>query len=84
MLKTPSRLEPAFRIKNKSTPIDSSKLHNPNELKERLIREMLEIDTQRQAMELSGEPVDFSLIQTYKEMIQSRRKLLEQIDHSID
>lgn len=84
MLKTPSRLEPAFRIKKKLTQINSSKLHNPNELKENLIREMLELDKLKQKMELDGKPVDFSLRQTYKEMIQSRRILLEQINHSID
>ena len=34
MLRTPSRLEPAFRIKKKLNSIDSTKLHNPNELKQ--------------------------------------------------
>ena len=84
MLRTPARLEPAFRIKKKLTQIDSSKLHNPNELKQRLIREMLEIDQQKHELEVGNKPVDFSLIQTYKEMIQSRRVLLEQINNSID
>lgn len=83
MLRTPARLEPAFRIKKKLTQINSAKLHNPNELKERLIREMLELDNQKNLVELSNKPVDFSLLQTYKEMIQTRRQLLEQINDSI-
>ncbi len=83
MLRTPSRLEPAFRIKKKLNSIDSTKLHNPNELKQHLIREMLELDKQKQALE-AGSHVDFSMMQTYKEMIQSRRILLEQINNRID
>lgn len=84
MLRTPSRLEPAFRIKKKLNSIDSTKLHNPNELKQRLIKEMLDLDKQKQAIEANNSPFDFSMHQTYKEMIQSRRILLEQINNSID
>lgn len=84
MLRTPSRFEPAFRIKKKLNSIDSSKLHNPNQLKESLIKEMLELDNQRQALESAGHPVDFAMLHTYKEMIQSRRILLEQLNNTID
>lgn len=83
MLRTPSRFEPAFRIKKKLNSIDSTKLHNPNQLKQHLIKEMLELDKQKQALEASNSQVDFSMMQTYKEMIQSRRVLLEQINNSI-
>jgi hypothetical protein len=84
MLRTPSRLEPAFRIKKKLNSIDSTKLHNPNELKQQLIKEMLDLDKLKQDLESGSTTVDFSMLQTYKEMIQSRRVLLEQIDSSID
>lgn len=84
MLRTPSRFEPAFRVKKKLNSIDSTKLHSPNELKEQLIKEMLELDQLKQALENESATVDFSMRQTYKEMIQSRRALLEQINHSID
>jgi hypothetical protein len=79
MFKTPSRFEPAFRIKKKLTSIDSVKLNNNNEIKERLLKEMLELDNQRHTLESSLSTVDFSMRQTYKEMIQSRRVLLEQL-----
>ena len=55
------------QIKKKLNSIDSAKLHNPNELKQHLIREMLELDKQKQALE-AGSHVDFSMLQTYKEM----------------
>ncbi len=84
MLRTPSRLEPAFRIKKKLNSIDSTKLHNPNELKQQLIKEMLDLDKLKQDLESGSTQVDFSMLQTYKEMIQSRRILLEQINSSID
>lgn len=83
MLRTPSRFEPAFRIRKKLNAIDSTKLHDANQLKERLIMEMLELDKQRHSLESSHSPVDFSMIQTCKEMIQSRRVLLEQLNKSI-
>ncbi len=86
MLHTPLNLKPAYRIKNKSAALDNklnSKLHNTNELKERLLKEMLELDKQRQNLEIGAQSVDFSMVQTYKEMIQSRRILLDQLSRSI-
>lgn len=83
MIRTPSRFEPAFRIRKKLNAIDSTKLNDANPLKERLIMEMLELDKQRHSLEASNSSVDFSMIQTCKEMIQSRRVLLEQLNKSI-
>lgn len=87
MLHTPLNLKPAYRIKNKPAQLENTKLNskltNTNELKERLLREMLELDTQRQNLEIGAQSVDFSMAQTYKEMIQSRRVLLEQLTRSV-
>jgi hypothetical protein len=84
MIRQRSRFEPAYRIKKKINTIDHAKLNNPNELKERLIKEMLELDKQRIALETDGQKFDFSMMQVYKEMIQSRRLLLEQLSSAIN
>lgn len=87
MFYTPLNLKPAYRIKNKPAKLDNnklnSKLHNTHVLKERLLREMLELDKQRQQLEIGAETVDFSMAQIYKEMIQSRRILLDQLSRTI-
>lgn len=82
MFQTPSRFEPAFRVKKKLNAIDTAKLNDNNDVKERLLKEMLELDNQRNILESSDHAVDFSMLQTYKEMIQSRRALLEQLQKS--
>ncbi len=83
MLDTPINLRPTYKIKRKITKVDSSKLSNSNALKERLIKEMLELDQQKQQLEIGARSVDFSMMQTYKEMIQSRRMLLDQLTRQI-
>lgn len=80
MIKPPIRFEPAYKIKKKLSGINHHKLHDANVLKERLIKEMLALDTQKIALETNGYCIDFSMIQVYKEMIQSRRLLLEQLN----
>jgi len=84
MLRTHSRFEPAFKIKKKLSGIDNHKLNDSSALKQRLIKEMLDLDKQRIALDTDGQQIDFAMMQVYKEMIQSRRLLLEQLNHSID
>lgn len=79
MFETPENLKPAYRIKNKVKALDQQKLHNANALKEQLLGEMLALDKQRQQLELEGDCVNFAMLQSYKEMIRSRRYLLEQL-----
>ncbi|HEY9033861.1 MAG TPA: hypothetical protein VIN71_07990 [Pseudomonadales bacterium] len=81
MLDTPNSLKPAFRIKNKVKPLDQQKLHNANALREELLRDMLALEAQRQQLELDGNAVDFAMLQSYREMIHSRRQLLAQLEH---
>ena len=85
MLDTPSKIKPAYKIKRKVVDVDHNKLNNTNELKERLVHEMIELDKQKQHLEHGSKTgVDFGMIQSYKEMIQSRRVLLDQIKNSLN
>ena len=82
MPEIPLNLRPCFRIKIHSNPpsLDEHPLSNSGLLQMQLMQEMLEIDHRRQqASQLNPSTVDFSLLQTYKEMIQCRRSLLLQI-----
>ncbi len=81
MRNSPLNLKPTYQLKKKAAKVDSNKLSNTNAFKERLLQEMLELDAQKQQLEIGARSVDFSMKQTYKEMIQSRRMLLDQIDH---
>ena len=77
---TPLNLKPAYRIKNRACNVDHSKLHNTDALKQQLMGEMLELDKQKQQLSLSQTEVNFSMLQTYREMIQSRRMLLDRLN----
>lgn len=80
MFDKPDSLKPAYRIKNKNKPLDGQKLNNTNALKEQLLREMLELDKQRQQLELEGDAVNFAMLQSYREMIQTRRIMLDRLN----
>ena len=46
-------------------------------LREQLIAEITSLERQREEMKLNQVKVDFSMLQTYKEMIQCRRVMLD-------
>lgn len=48
-------------------------------LREKLIAEITEYERQQAALKLNGNQVNFSMIQTYKELIHARREMLEQL-----
>jgi len=48
-------------------------------LKEQLIREITSLERQRDSVRLVNNTVDFSMLQTYKEMIHSRREMLSEL-----
>lgn len=48
-------------------------------VKEQLIREITNLERQLEAMRLSDDMIDFSMLQTYKEMIHSRREMLDHL-----
>ena len=85
MLQSPLSLRPPYRIKKPAKQDNGSlvgKLNNTNELRERLMREMLDLEKQCQSLDPGSENVDFSRVQACKEMIQNRRALLEQLNRS--
>lgn len=79
MQETPQKLRSTFRARKRHS-LARLKLNNTNALKERLVKEMLVLNKQRQELESGAEKVDFSMVQTYKEMINSRRSLLNQLN----
>jgi hypothetical protein len=82
MLETPQRLRSLASAKKRlQTP--PSGMINTSALKEKLVREMLELDKQREEMEIGASKVDFSMRQTYKEMIASRQSLLNQLSNEL-
>ena len=48
-------------------------------LKDQLIREITDLERQRDGVRLVNNTVDFSMLQTYKEMIHSRREMLSDL-----
>ena len=79
MLETPSKLRPRNRLRLFHS-LAGANLNDTNALKEKLMREMLELDKQRAALETGAFKHDFSMVQTYREMIHSRRVLLDQLN----
>lgn len=52
-----------------------STLHNIETRREKLLEEIVALESRMEQVKAAGSPMDFSLIQTYKEMIHSRRML---------
>jgi len=48
-------------------------------LRDKLIAEITEYQRQQAALKLNGNQVDFSLIQTYKELIHARQEMLQRL-----
>ena len=55
-------------------------LENTAAVKAKLLEEMIELEQQRDNLEYESGKVDFSMLQTYKEMIQSRRVLFNKLN----
>jgi hypothetical protein len=55
------------------------RLQNVQAVKERLLQEIIELESQMQKLKGSGDPVDLSLVQTYREMIHSRRAFFNEL-----
>jgi hypothetical protein len=56
------------------------RLQNIQVVKEKLIEELVELESQMERLKGSGDPVNLSLIQTYREMIHSRRAFFNQLN----
>lgn len=55
------------------------KLRNIQAVKEKLLEEMVELESQLEKIK-GGDPIDFSLLQTYREMLHSRRQFFRELD----
>lgn len=60
----------------------SANLKGTEQLREKLVGEITRFERQLDALKSSDEPVDFSMMQTYKELIHSRREMLGQLPPS--
>ncbi len=57
-----------------------AKLANTQEIKTKLLEELVELEKQMEVLSSQSSPVDFSMQQTYKEMIDSRKRLFNQLN----
>ena len=55
------------------------RLQNIQAVKEKLLEEIIELESQMERIKGSGDPVDLSLIQTYREMIHSRKAFFNEL-----
>ena len=56
-----------------------ARLNNTKCLKEKLLTELVELEKQMENMKSTSGEVDFSMMQTYKEMIHSRKALFNEL-----
>lgn len=49
-------------------------------VKQKLLEELVELEQQKQKLELQGSRMDFSMLQTYKEMIHGRRVMFNELN----
>lgn len=52
-----------------------STIQNVETMREKLLEEVVMLESRMEQVKAAGSPMDFSLIQTYREMIHSRRML---------
>lgn len=57
-------------------------LSGTDKLREQLINEITRFERQLANLKGTDQPVDFSLIQTYKELIHARKELLDRLPRS--
>jgi hypothetical protein len=55
-------------------------LQNTNLVKEKLLEELVELEKQQHELESQSTAVDFSMQQTYKEMIHSRKAFFKELN----
>ncbi|MEE8059561.1 MAG: hypothetical protein V3T17_17265 [Pseudomonadales bacterium] len=55
------------------------RLQNTGLVKEKLLEELVELEKQMELLKSESSSVDFSMMQTYKEMIHSRKTLFNEL-----
>lgn len=68
------------RPQYKAQTLGGVSLHNTDLVKQQLLKELVELEKQMDVLKSSGDAVDFSMIQTYKEMIHSRRQFFNELN----
>jgi len=56
------------------------RLQNVQAVKEKLLEEIIELESQLDRLKTSGAPLDLGLMQTYREMIHSRRQFFAELN----
>jgi hypothetical protein len=56
------------------------RMSNTSAMREHLLKEIVELESRLEHLKAAGSPPDFSLMQTYKEMIQARKDLFHQLN----
>lgn len=56
------------------------RMSNTPAVREHLLKEIVELESRLEHLKTAGGPPDFSLMQTYKEMIQARKELFHQLN----
>ena len=57
-----------------------ARLRNTEAMKEKLLAELVELEKQMEQMKTDADSVDFSMMQTYKEMIHSRKLFFNELN----
>lgn len=68
------------RPQSRQETYGGARLHNTNPLKDQLLAELVELEKQMEQMKSEGKAADFSMMQTYKEMIHSRKILFNELN----
>ena len=68
------------RPQRKSETPNGVRLENTDSIKEKLLAELVELEKQMESMKNNADSVDFSMMQTYKEMIYSRKALFNELN----
>ena len=55
-------------------------LQNTDLVKAKLLEELVELEAQMERLKAASDAVDFSMMQTYKEMIHSRKLFYKELD----
>ena len=68
------------RPESKQETPGGARLQNTALLKGRLLEELVELDKQLEVLSKQEDHIDFSMMQTYKEMIHSRKTLFNKLN----
>lgn len=68
------------RPQPKQQTLNGVPLQNTELVKLKLLEELVELEKQMEDLKASADTVDFSMIQTYKEMIHSRKNFFNELN----